>query len=102
MLRTYIASPMYIPTHPLGVPSMFQNPILVHQSPIPASTLLPPMNQVANNQPVSPPPISEEHVKTLTEMFSNIEIDVIKSILANVNGDLEQAITNLLEINSTN
>lgn len=93
---------MYVPTQPLGVPSMFQNPILVHQSNVPASTLLPPMNQVAESQPQSPPPISEEHVNTLREMFPNIEIDLIKSILINANGDLEQAITNLLELNSTN
>ena len=66
-------------------------PVLVHQSPQPAEALLPP----------APAPIREEDVKTLQEMFPKIELDVIKSVLTSERGNLDRAINNLLELNST-
>ena len=66
-------------------------PVLVHQSVEPATSLLPP----------APAPIKEEDVKTLQEMFPKIEVDVIKSVLTSERGNLDRAINNLLELNST-
>ncbi|KAI2808390.1 hypothetical protein BLOT_006332 [Blomia tropicalis] len=78
-LGPYMMAPQYQP-----MPTM-----VVHQSAEPASSLLP------------PPAIKAEDVKMLKEMFPKIEEETIKSVLQSERGNLDRAINNLLELNST-
>jgi len=79
------------------VPYVYAGPQFVNHLPVvvqsgePASNLLPP--------PVIQ--IREEDVKNLQEMFPKIDVDVIKSVLTSERGNLDRAINNLLELNST-
>nr|XP_027204249.1 toll-interacting protein B-like [Dermatophagoides pteronyssinus] len=110
-LRTYMTAPVYHTSHLHGpgvlisTPPILAAPLIVHQSPVPAATLLPPsqqtQHQAAVQQPPQPIQIRDEDVQTLKEMFPNIEIDVIKSVLQTERGNIERSITNLLELNST-
>lgn len=87
-----VASPIY----PNAIPYVYagthfvNQPVLVHQSAEPATNLLPPPN-----------PVREEDVKALEEMFPKIDQEVIKSVLTSERGNLDRAINNLLELNST-
>lgn len=103
-MRTFITTPVCLPQPTMFAPfpPILARPLVVHQSPVPATALLPPVD----NTPSRPPPplpveLREEDVQKLIEMFPKIEIDLIKSILINERGNLERAITNLLELNST-
>lgn len=110
-LRTYMTAPVYHTSHLHGpgvlisTPPILAAPLIVHQSPVPAATLLPPSQQTQHQAVVQQPPqpiqIRDEDVQTLKEMFPNIEIDVIKSVLQTERGNIERSITNLLELNST-
>ena len=66
-------------------------PVMVHQIGESASNLLPPPEVT----------VREEDLKSIQEMFPSIELDVIKSVLTSERGNLDRAINNLLEINST-
>jgi len=86
-----VTSPIYSAPMPyLYAGTHFVNQPVVVQSSEPAANLLPPSN-----------PIREDDVKTLQEMFPKIEVDVIKSVLTSERGNLDRAINNLLELNST-
>lgn len=95
--QQYVQAPIY----PAPLPYVYANThfvnqptVLVHQSPEPASALLGPAQLPA-------PVIKEEDVKSLQEMFPKIEVEVIKSVLTSERGNLDRAINNLLELNST-
>ncbi|GAB6031432.1 hypothetical protein CHUAL_009206 [Chamberlinius hualienensis] len=54
-------------------------------------------------QPVHrPPPITEDDIKQIKEMFPNIEGDVVRSVLEANNGSKDATINALLQINSGN
>ena len=102
----YVPAPIYPAT--LGPyvygGSHFVNPsaVIVHQSGEPASALLPSSAQPATMLPPAIQPcIKEEDIKTLQEMFPKIELEVVKSVLTAERGNLDRAINNLLELNST-
>ena len=111
-MRTFLTTPVYVPRPGIvfSGPPILAAPLVVHQTAVPASTLLPPEQQPtaavdgttavpgATNLPILP---NDEDVNKLVEMFPKIEIDVIKSVLLSERGNLERAITNLLELNST-
>lgn len=59
-----------------------------------------PVSPVAPVQPTGPPPISEEDVKQLQEMFPTIEKEVVKSVLEAARGNTDQAVSNLLSMTS--
>lgn len=99
----YVPAPIYPAT--LGPyvygGSHFVNPsaVIVHQSGEPASALLPGAQPAM--LPPATQPIKEEDIKTLQEMFPKIELEVVKSVLTAERGNLDRAINNLLELNST-
>ena len=49
---------------------------------------------------LGPPPISEEDIKQLQEMFPTIEREVVKSVLEAARGNTDQAVSNLLSMTS--
>ena len=49
---------------------------------------------------IGPPPISEEDVKQLQEMFPTIEKEVGKPVLEAARGNTDQAVSNLLSMTS--
>lgn len=89
-----IANPMYqaAPPYVLAGTSLLTQPIIVHQSTVPVTQLTPANNVIQ---------IQESDIKSLHEMFPKIEIDVIKSVLYSERGNVDRAINNLLELNST-
>lgn len=95
--QQYVPAPIYpapLPYVYAGTHFVNQPAVLVHQSAEPASALLPPAQ-------LPPPVIKEEDIKSLQEMFPKIELEVIKSVLTAERGNLDRAINNLLELNST-
>ena len=60
---------------------------------------LPPQQQQPQQQP-QPLVISEEDVKQVSEMFPNVEIDVIKAIMETQRGNKDRTINSLLQMTS--
>lgn len=87
----------------LANPPILTNPLIVHQSPVSANTLLGPT--VTQSQSTDTVPqtleINEQDLQNLKDIFPKIETEIIKSVLINANNNVEQACTNLLELNTT-
>ncbi|KAI7697242.1 Toll-interacting protein A [Sarcoptes scabiei] len=104
-LRTYLTTPVYAPQPAmiLANPPILTNPLIVHQSPVSANTLLGPT--VTQSQSTDTVPqtleINEQDLQNLKDIFPKIETEIIKSVLINANNNVEQACTNLLELNTT-
>lgn len=45
-----------------------------------------------------PPPVTEESVKRMQEMFPTIDAEVIRSVLEASHGNSDQAVSNLLQM----
>lgn len=54
--------------------------------------------QAAPPQQQAPPPVTEEQVKQVKEMFPTFDDAVIRSVLESKNGNMEAAITDLIEM----
>jgi len=57
--------------------------------------------QPASQQPAQPVAISDEDVAVVKDMFPDVEVDVIKSVLEANRGDKDATINNLLSMESS-
>ncbi|XP_064396846.1 toll-interacting protein-like isoform X2 [Halichondria panicea] len=61
----------------------------------------PPPQQLPPSQIPQPPRIKEEEVKQLQEMFPTVDKEVVVSVLQASNGQIDQAVTNLLSMTTS-
>jgi len=71
--------------------------VCVNCSAVPANAAKPPPQQ----QPVAAQPITDEDVAVVKDMFPDVEVDVIKSVLEANRGDKDATINNLLSMQSS-
>lgn len=108
--RTALQNTGYSIVPPPMVPVLVPNPyshlpfgtnqplpqVYVQSGPLPA---VPPQTPAPQMQPIV---VNEEDVKRVSEMFPNVEIEVIKAILETERGNKDRAINSLLQITNEN